>query len=208
MDYWDQLFLDGAVWSYEPADSAIWTANFFKQKKIRNILIPGVGYGRNASPFLDSDIKVTGIEISKNAISTAHKNGFNFHIYHDSVLNMPFDNNIYDGIYCYSLLHLFNRDDRKSIVKSLYDQLSSKAYMVIVVISTKSDMYGEGKRISNDRYLLNNNQSVFFYNEESIEREFGKFGLMDYNLYPEPIKFLTNKSPLLCYKLICRKALH
>ena len=35
--------------------------------KVKDILIPGVGYGRNAKVFIDNGINVTGIEISKTA---------------------------------------------------------------------------------------------------------------------------------------------
>ena len=58
--YWESKFRDGgALWSFEPSDSAIVARDFFKKNKFSNILVPGIGYGRNARLFLDAGLKVT-----------------------------------------------------------------------------------------------------------------------------------------------------
>jgi tRNA1(Val) A37 N6-methylase TrmN6 len=72
LDYWEKKFKDEKTsWGFEPCDSAIFAKKIFIQHQVQNILIPGIGYGRNAKIFLDSGIKVTGIEISKTAIEMA-----------------------------------------------------------------------------------------------------------------------------------------
>lgn len=59
------------------------------------MLIPGIGYGRNAQIFRDNGMKVTGIEISGTAIEMAKKHyGSDMTIYHGSVTDMPFDDQI------------------------------------------------------------------------------------------------------------------
>jgi 2-polyprenyl-3-methyl-5-hydroxy-6-metoxy-1,4-benzoquinol methylase len=93
---------------FEPTDSATLTKDFFLEKNIKDILIPGIGYGRNAKVFIDNGINVTGIEISKTAIELARQNGLNIPIFHGSVTDMPFDNKLYDGIFSFALLHLLN----------------------------------------------------------------------------------------------------
>ena len=70
--FWDQKFKEEKIsWGFEPAESAIRAKDFFVENNIKDILIPGIGYGRNAKVFLDNGIKVTGIEISQNAIDLA-----------------------------------------------------------------------------------------------------------------------------------------
>ena len=88
------------------------TKDFFLEKKVKDIFIPGIGYGRNAKVFIDNGINVTGIEISKTAINLARQNN----IYHGSVTEMPFDNKLYDGIFCYALIHLLNSNERKKFI--------------------------------------------------------------------------------------------
>jgi len=88
----------------------------FKSEGIKNILIPGIGYGRNAKVFFDAGMDITGIEISKSAIVLAGQNGLNFMIHHGSVTAMPFDDKLYDGIFCYALLHLLNKYERRKFL--------------------------------------------------------------------------------------------
>ena len=63
MEYRESKFnLEGAMWHFEPSDSAAIALELFKTKGISNILIPGYGYGRNAKLFYDAGFKVTGQE--------------------------------------------------------------------------------------------------------------------------------------------------
>ncbi len=206
MNFWDNLFKDGAIWGNQPSDSAIWTSNYFKSFGIKNVLIPGFGYGRNAIPFINNGIDVTGIEISNEAIITAKNNGVNSKIYLGSVLDMPFSESLYNGIYSYSLFHLFNFEKRSRIMKSLYNQLSPDGLMVTVTISTKSSLYGEGTKIGHNRFVHENGNKVYFSDEQSIKQEFMNYGLIEYSLISEPIKFMSNQSPIICYQVICRKS--
>jgi SAM-dependent methyltransferase len=105
------------MWGFEPVDSAIAAKDFFIKEKIKDILIPGIGYGGNARVFLDNGINVTGIEISKTAIDLAKVQNNNILIYHGSVTDMPFDNKFYDEMYCYALIHLLNKRERKKSSK-------------------------------------------------------------------------------------------
>jgi 2-polyprenyl-3-methyl-5-hydroxy-6-metoxy-1,4-benzoquinol methylase len=90
---------------------------------VKNILIPGVGYGRNAQIFIENGIKVTGIEISKTAIELARKHyGTDINIYHGSVADMPFDNSRYEGIFCYALIHLLDSQEREKLIHDCYNQ--------------------------------------------------------------------------------------
>ena len=108
-EFWESSFIEKqTMWGFEPSGSAILTKDFFLDKKIKDILIPGIGYGRNAKVFIDNGINVTGIEISKTAIDLARQNGLDSSIYHGSVTDMPFDNKLYDGIFCYIYPFGFN----------------------------------------------------------------------------------------------------
>ena len=205
MSYWETIFNEGVIWEFEPCNSAILIANCFNKHGVSNILIPGIGYGRNATPFLDKSISVTGIEISNSAIELAKESGFNFAIHHGSVLDMPFDSTKYDGIYCYSLLHLFNKYERHQIIKSCYSQLSDNSYMFFVVVSTKAEMFSQGRLLSKNRYKINKDLKVFFYDNSSVFLEFLDFGLVEYYEYNEPIKYMRNEPDLKCYIVKCQK---
>jgi len=194
------------MWGFEPAESAIAAKDFFLKEKVKDILIPGIGYGRNAKIFLDNEINVTGIEISKTAIDLARsQNKLDIQIHHGSVTDMPFDNKLYDGIYCYALIHLLNDRERSKFIKDCYNQLKPNGHMIFSTISQDDSMYGKGKQLSKNRFLMSSGARLFFYDSDSIKQEFGKYGLVEFLKMDEPIKFAGNHPPLKFTVVKCKK---
>lgn len=207
-EFWESSFIEKQMmWGLEPADSAILAKDFFIEKKVKDILIPGIGYGRNAKIFLDSGINVTGIEISKTAIDLARQNGLDIDIYHGSVTDMPFDNKLYDGIFCYALIHLLNDREREKLIKDCYSQLKPNGYMIFTTVSKKAPMFGKGKQLSKDRFEIMEGVKLFFYDSDSVKREFGKYGLIEFSEIDEPSKNRENKPPLKFIVVKCKKEL-
>jgi SAM-dependent methyltransferase len=180
-EFWENNFIKKReMWGFEPAVSAELTKTFFIEKAVKNILIPGIGYGRNSQIFRDNGIFVTGIEISKTAIEMAQKHyGTDMTIYHGSVTNMPFDNKKYEGIFCYALIHLLDSKERAKLILNCYNQLADNGYMVFTTVTKKADIYGQGEFISKDRFEIFTGIKMFFYDRESISKEFYKAGLFE-----------------------------
>ncbi|GAB2776984.1 hypothetical protein GCM10027275_19930 [Rhabdobacter roseus] len=151
------------MWGFEPARSAVLVRDFFAERGVRQVLIPGIGYGRNAQVFRDSGMAVTGIEISQTAIEIARKQyGPAMAIYHGSVTDMPFDHNRYDGIFCYALIHLLDRPEREKLIRDCYHQLTEQGYMVFTVLSKAAPTYGQGTYLSPDRFEMFGGVQLFF----------------------------------------------
>lgn len=180
-EFWEKNFIEKKeMCGFKPAQSAVLTKDFFVEKAIKNILIPGIGYGRNAQIFRDNGITVTGIEISKTAIDMARKHyGSDMPIYHGSVTDMPFDDEKYEGIFCFGLIHLLDSRERAKLITDCYNQLSEGGYMVFTAISKDAPTYGKGTYISQDRYEIHEGAKVFFYDKASIQAEFNKAGLFE-----------------------------
>jgi len=207
-EFWESSFIENqTMWGFEPSDSAILTKDFFLEKKVKDILIPGIGYGRNAKVFIDNGITVTGIEISKTAISLARQNGIDSNIYQGSVTEMPFDNKLYDGIFCYALIHLLNNKERQKFIKDCYSQLKPKGYMVFTTISKEAPMFGKGKQLGKDYFEVMEGVKMFFYDSDSIRQEFGKYGLLEFSEIIEPHKDVENKPPFKFIMVKCQKEL-
>ena len=197
-EFWEKAFVEKQeMWGFEPSHSAVLAKDFFVAHSVRNVLIPGFGYGRNAQIFKDNGIAVAGIEISKTAIELARKHfGEGMMIYHGSVTEMPFDNNHYDGIFCYALIHLLDDHERAKLIRDCYDQLTENGYMIFTVISKQAPTYGQGKYISKDRYEIFDGVKMFFYDRESITAEFNAAGLFEITEIRENYPF---------YLIKCRK---
>lgn len=180
-EFWEENFIEKQeMWGFEPARSALFTKDFFVEKNIKNVLIPGIGYGRNAQVFRENGMTVTGIEISKTAIELAEKHyGPEMTIYHGSVLDMPFDDKEYDGIFCYALIHLLDSDERAKMISDCYKQLSEGGYMFFTSITKEAQSYGQGKPIGKDRFEMFGGVQIFFYDRETIQEEFRSVGLVE-----------------------------
>ena len=205
-EFWESQFSkEGAMWKYEPSDSAFMALELFKNKGIKNILIPGFGYGRNARLFYDRGIKISGIEISESAIQLAKMTGIDCNIHHGSVTAMPFDKEVYDGIFCFALVHLLSKPERRNFLKSCFNQLKPGGLMIFVMASKKMSMYGEGIKLSNNRFRISNGLKVYFYDSASVVKEFADFGLIEYKEIEEPVKFKKGQDPLKLLYVICEK---
>jgi SAM-dependent methyltransferase len=206
-EFWESSFRDKQeMWGWEPADSAITTLELFKKYGLNKILIPGFGYGRNAKIFTDEGFKVTGIEISETAIDLAKKHfGDSIKVYHGSVSSMPFDQELYDGIFSYSLIHLLSAQERQKLIDDCYNQLKPNGYMVFVSISKKDFRYGQGKEICKDTFEPWSGLTLFFYGSDSIKSEFGNYGLVDAEEINEPKKDLGDKPSQRFWQIVCRK---
>ncbi|WP_313641361.1 class I SAM-dependent methyltransferase [Paenibacillus sp.] len=207
-EFWESSFIEKqTMWGFEPTDSAIVTKDFFLEKNVKDILVPGIGYGRNAKVFIESGINVTGIEISQTAIGLARQNGIDISIFHGSVTVMPFDNKRYEGIFCHALIHLLNHREREKFIKDCYDQLKPSGYMIFTTVSKKAPMFGKGKQLDKDYYEIMDGVKMFFYDSDSITQEFEKYGLVEFSEMDEPNKNMQNKPSINFIMVKCKKEL-
>lgn len=199
-EFWEENFKDKqTMWGEAPAPSALFARDYFVEKDVKNILIPGIGYGRNAQPFLEAGMSVTGIEISQTAIDLAkEKLSLDIPIHHGSVSDMPFDDKSYDGIFCYCVIHLLDEESRIKLIKDCYAQLQSGATMIFTAISKNASSYGKGEKIGDDRFAQHKGAQIFFYDEDSIKREFDQYGLIEFHEVEE-------SSGMKFFNIVCHK---
>ncbi|MFJ5764396.1 class I SAM-dependent methyltransferase [Lysinibacillus sp. NPDC093210] len=207
-EFWESSFIEKqTMWGFEPTDSAIVVKDFFLERNVKDILIPGIGYGRNAKVFTDNGIDVTGIEISQTAIDLARQNGIDINIFHGSVTDMPFDNKLYDGIFCYALIHLLNKHEREKFIQDCYNQLKPNGYMIFTTVSQNAPMFGKGKQLDKDYFEVMEGVNMFFYDADSIKQEFEQYGLVAFSEIDEPSKHAENKPPIKFIMIKCEKEL-
>ncbi len=180
-EFWEAAFIDKQeMWGLEPARSAVMTSDFFVANSVRSALIPGFGYGRNATIFKAAGMTVTGIEISKTAIELARKHyGMEMTIHHGSVTDMPFDAGRYEGVFCCGLIHLLDSGQRAKLIRDCYDQLVDSGHMVFTAISKADPAFGKGKFLSADRYENSGGAKVYFYDRTSVHAAFDGAGLVE-----------------------------
>lgn len=203
-EIWERVFAEKqTMWGSQPTLSALFARDLFVRQGVRDVLIPGVGYGRNAMPFLEQGMAVTGIEISETAISLARSHlGLQIEIHHGSVAEMPFDGRHYDGIFCYGLIYLLDAEGRAKLIRNCWEQLASGGSMIFTVISKEAPMYGQGPRLGDDWYEIHPGMRMYFYDGAAVEREFGDYGLVEQSRIDEP---LHNGSSFPFINVVCTK---
>jgi SAM-dependent methyltransferase len=197
-EFWEENFNDkGEMWGMEPARSALIARDFFLEQFVKNILIPGIGYARNAKPFYEHKMTVTGVEISRTAIELARKHfGHNLTIYHGSVEDWPLDSKKYEGIFCYALIHLLCETERQNLLRKCYEHLVPGGFMIFTAISKNAPSFGKGELVDKDRYELHKGAKIFFYDLAAIKTEFERYGLFE-------VSSIVENQPM--YLIKCRK---
>jgi 2-polyprenyl-3-methyl-5-hydroxy-6-metoxy-1,4-benzoquinol methylase len=160
-EFWEDAFVEKQLmWGEAPAKSALWARDFLVKKNARSVLIPGVGYGRNAKPFLDAGMSVAGIEISETAIRYARERmKLTFPIHHGSVGDMPYDDARYDAVFSHGLVHLLDEAARAKFVRDSLSQLGEGGHLIFTVV----DAVAKSPRPV----------PMTFFDGPDLEREFG-----------------------------------
>ena len=183
MEYWDKRFLDGGkIWGEKPSKTAIHAVELFQKHNLHKILVPGAGYGRNTKLFTDANLEVVGIEFSESAINIAKSFNSKTQFFQGSVLDMPFDDEKYDGIYSCNVLHLFLKDNRISFLKKCYKQLKTKGFVFFVVFSDKERSFGKGKQIEQNTYESKPWRPVHYFTEFDLKEHFKDYSVIETGL--------------------------
>lgn len=68
-------------------------------------------------------------------------------------------------------------------------------------------MFGKGKQLDKDYFEIMEGVKMFFYDSDSINQEFGKYGLVEFTEIDEPSKDIKNKPPIKFTLVKCKKEL-
>jgi SAM-dependent methyltransferase len=186
-DYWDDRFQkEGKIWGYSPSSTVKQAIDLFKKDHVKTVLIPGAGYGRNAKAFSDAGFTVAGIEVSAEAISLAKEYVPMVRYYQGSVLGMPFSNDVYDSIYCFNVLHLFRKADRKVFVDKCLGQLKEGGSLYFVVFSEKEPSYGRGAEVEPGTFESKPGRPVHYFTEQELREQFHQTSILGSGIVEDP----------------------
>jgi SAM-dependent methyltransferase len=185
--FWEERFRDeGKIWGDTPSRTAIYAIELFKKAGVRDVLIPGSGYGRNAEAFAKAGFLVTGIEISTTAVALARQNSPGIKYFHESVSDMPFDGSMYDSIYCFNVLHLFRKADRAEFLQKCRNQLNDGGVMFFVVFSDKEPGFGRGRMVEDNTFESKPGREVHYYSDEDLVSEFQSLEILETGMIEDP----------------------
>ncbi len=186
MEYWNKRFSGkGKIWGIEPSKTAIYALKLFKNYDIKKILIPGSGYGRHTKFFSLNNYEVTGIEISEIGLNIAKELDSKSKLMLGSVLDMPFNDEMYDAIFCYNLLHLLLKNERALFIEKCYSQLRDNGFIFFSVFSEQEERFGKGTKIEENTFESKPYRPTHYFTKEDILKHFNAFSVIETNIIEE-----------------------
>jgi SAM-dependent methyltransferase len=186
-DYWDKRFRDeGKIWGELPSWTIQYALELFRSANVESVLIPGSGYGRHTKFLSTCGFDVTGIEISSVAYSLAQESDPLSQFYNASVLDMSFDTNRYDAIYCFNVLHLFRENDRYVFIQQCDNRLNEGGLMFFTVFSEKESSFGEGREVERNTFESRPGRPAHYFTQADLKAHFVKYDLIDMGMVEDP----------------------
>lgn len=186
-DYWNSRFLnEGKIWGISPSKSAKYCLELFRNYEVKNVLIPGSGYGRHTKFFSDNRYKVLGIEISEVAVEISKEFDSQSEFINRSILDMKDLLEKFDSIFCFNVLHLFTMDDRNKFINNCYTQMSPGGICFFTVFSDKETSFGNGKEIEKHTFESKPGRPTHYFTEEDLIDHFKDYHILETGIIEEP----------------------
>lgn len=176
-----------------------WLEKFIKYlPKNGKILDIGCAYGRDCKYFVEKGFKTYGIDLSEKMIEHAKVFELKAHLAVMDMLNLKFENQSFDGIWCSATLLHLNKNDALKAIKKMNRVLKKKG---VLFLNLKE---GIGEKVIKDLRYNNSEKFYSYFSEKEIKRllEDESFSIIDFEIIIKKDKYMQNSK--LIY-LIARK---
>ena len=174
--HWEKNFSNKPeMFGLEPSIPAKKALNFFKEKKINNIIELGAGLGRDSIFFAKNNIKIqaldyssSGIKIINHKIKKSNLSNYISTKLFDVREKLPFKDNSIDACYSHMLYCMaLTIDDLQKLNNEIHRILKPNGLNIYTVRHTNDGDYKNGKHIGEDLYE-NDGFIVHYFSEEKV----------------------------------------
>ena len=204
--HWEKNFSNKPeMFGLEPSISAKKALNFFKEKKINNIIELGAGLGRDSIFFAKNNIKIQALDYSSSGIEI-----INHKIKRDNLSNyistklfdvrekLPFNDNSIDACYSHMLYCMaLTIADLQKLNNEIHRILKPNGLNIYTVRHTNDGDYKNGKHIGEDLYE-NDGFIVHYFSEEKVNSLLNGFKNItlekfEEGTFPRKLFFIVNE---------------
>ena len=204
--HWEKNFSNKPeMFGLEPSISAKKALNFFKEKKINNIIELGAGLGRDSIFFAKNNIKIQALDYSSSGIKI-----INHKIKKDNLSNyistklfdvrekLPFKDNSVDACYSHMLYCMaLTTKDLEKLNNEIHRILKPNGLNIYTVRHTNDGDYKNGKHIGEDLYE-NDGFIVHYFSEEKVNSLLNGFKNItlekfEEGTFPRKLFFIVNE---------------
>ena len=204
--HWEKNFSNKPeMFGLEPSISAKKALNFFKEKKINNIIELGAGLGRDSIFFAKNNIKIQALDYSSSGIKI-----INHKIKKDNLSNyistklfdvrekLPFKDNSIDACYSHMLYCMaLTVADLQKLNNEIHRILKPNGLNIYTVRHTNDGDYKNGKHIGEDLYE-NDGFIVHYFSQEKVNSLLNGFKNItlekfEEGTFPRKLFFIVNE---------------
>mgnify|MGYP005734997395 FL=1 len=204
--HWEKNFSNKPeMFGLEPSISAKKALNFFKEKKINNIIELGAGLGRDSIFFAKNNIKIqaldyssSGIEIINHKIKKDNLSNYISTKLFDVREKLPFKDNSVDACYSHMLYCMaLTTKDLEKLNNEIHRILKPNGLNIYTVRHTNDGDYKNGKHIGEDLYE-NDGFIVHYFSEEKVNSLLNGFKNItlekfEEGTFPRKLYFIVNE---------------
>ena len=193
------------MFGLEPSIPAKKALNFFKEKKINNIIELGAGLGRDSIFFAKNNIKIQALDYSSSGIKIINhkikKNNLSNYIstkLFDVREKLPFKDNSVDACYSHMLYCMaLTTKDLEKLNNEIHRILKPNGLNIYTVRHTNDGDYKNGKHIGEDLYE-NDGFIVHYFSEEKVNSLLNGFKNItlekfEEGTFPRKLFFIVNE---------------
>ncbi len=204
--HWEKNFSNKPeMFGLEPSISAKKALNFFKEKKINNIIELGAGLGRDSIFFAKNNLKIQALDYSSSGIEI-----INHKIKRDNLSNyistklfdvrekLPFKDNSIDACYSHMLYCMaLTINDLEKLNNEIHRILKPNGLNIYTVRHTNDGDYKNGKHIGEDLYE-NDGFIVHYFSEGKVNSLLNGFKNItlekfEEGTFPRKLFFIVNE---------------
>lgn len=169
--YWNGRYAYGRIWGDSACPSALMANEYFKKNTVKDVLVPGCGYGRNSHFFAAQGYRVTAFDVSEVAIELAKAQAWECSVDIDYTVGDFFDDaflsgRTFEGIYLSNVFHLFLAAERDKLVRRLTCLLKPGGILTFSCISVyDTGNYGIGPEVERNTFEKHKGKPLHFFNE-------------------------------------------
>lgn len=196
---WDKIYKDQGEVQFNVLPTVRVATDIFNRNNCKNVMDLGCGTGRHSIYLAQHGFKVYATDISETGIvitkAKAKKlNLTNIEFKQHDMRDIPFDNNLLDGILCvWTTGHGTLEDSRKN-ANEIYRILKPIGVVVIDYVSIDDENYGKGKEIEKDTFINNvegeENIPHHYSTKEELSELYSNF--LKVNITPIDYHFMDN----------------
>jgi SAM-dependent methyltransferase len=166
--FWNSRFSDKkTIFGTESSEITVECEKVFKEHGITDILIIGIGYGRNGKYFVEKGYRVDGVEISEEAITIGKTFILEINFIKGDILDTELDKK-YGAVFCYDMMQLFLKHEREKIIENCIRFCKTDGLIMVSCLSEEDILFGNGNEIEENTFEKMNGLYIHFSNEAEM----------------------------------------